>query len=72
MSDYVAVITDKVTDRFSNSGVLLFCLYYLTFHSKKSKICEPFSIHCTFKEGQADKLLEIAFYLCYRETISIF
>ena len=47
MSDYVAVITDKVTDRFSNSGVLLFCLYYLTFHSEKSKICEPFfnSLH---------------------------
>ena len=38
MSDYFAVIADEVTDRFSNSEVLLLCLRYVTFHNEKPKI----------------------------------
>ena len=47
LSDYFAVIADEVTDRFSNSELLLFCLRYVTFHHKKPKICETFfnSLH---------------------------
>ena len=47
MSDYFAVIDDEVTDRFSNSEIILLCLRYVTFHNKKPKICETFfdSLH---------------------------
>ena len=71
-SDHFAVI-DEVTDRFSNPEVLLLCLQYVTFHNKRPKVCETFydSLQI-FKEGQVDKLLKIAFYLCYKETITIF
>ena len=73
MSDYFVVIADEVIDRFSNSEVLLLCLRGVTFHSDQPKICETFFlIHNTFKEDQVDKLLEIGFYLCYKDTISIF
>ena len=36
------------------------------------RFVKHFWIHYTFKEGQVDTLLEIAFYLCYKETILIF
>ena len=47
MPDYFAVIADEVTDRFSNSEVLLLCLRNVTFHNEKPKICETFfdSLH---------------------------
>ena len=40
MSNYFAVIADKVTDQFSNLEVLLLCLHYATFHNEKPKIYE--------------------------------
>ena len=40
MSNYFAVIADKVTDQFSNLEVLLLCLRYVTFHNEKPKIYE--------------------------------
>ena len=47
MSDHFAVVAEKVTNRFSNSEVLLLCLRYATFHTKKPKICGTFfdSLH---------------------------
>ena len=40
--------------------------------TRSQRYVKHFSIHYTFKEDQVDKLLEIAFYLFYKETISIF
>ena len=47
MSVYFAVTADKVTDRFSNSEVLLLCLRYVTLNNEKPKVCETFfnSLH---------------------------
>ena len=72
MSGYFAVIADEATDWFSNSEVLLLCLHYLIFHNEKPKICEIFFDSLHIKEGLVDKLMKIAFYLCYKETVSIF
>ena len=48
IQDYCAIITDEVTDRFSNKEILLFCLCYVRFcTNEKPYICETFfdSLH---------------------------
>ena len=58
---------------WSNSKVLLPCSFTMSLSTTISqRFVKHFWIHYTFKEGQVDTLLEIAFYLCYKETILIF
>ena len=47
MFGYFSVIADEVTNRLSNSEVLLLCLRYVTFLNEKPKMCETFfdSLH---------------------------
>ena len=50
-----------------------YCVCVMLFSITISqRLVKHFWIHYTFKEGQVDTLLEIAFCLCYKETILIF
>ena len=67
MFGYFSVIADEVTNRLSNSEVLLLCLRYVTFLNEKPKICETFfdSRHI---QGRPSGLL-IALYLLKQHFI---
>ena len=50
-----------------------YCVFVMLFSITISqRLVRHVWIQYTFKEGQVDTLLEIAFYLCYKETILIF
>ena len=42
MSDCFTVITEEVSNPFSNSGVLLLYLHYVTIHNQKGNISEDY------------------------------
>ena len=66
--DYHAIIADEITDRFSNKEILLLYLRYVRFFAnEKPYNAKYFSILYISKVEQHVRLLEAAFYYCFKE-----
>ena len=66
--DYYAIIADEITDRFSNKEILLLYLRYVRFFAnEKPYNAKYFSILYISKVEQHVRLLEAAFYYCFKE-----
>ena len=68
IQDCYAIITDEVTDRFSNKKILLFCLCYVRFTQMKNLIfAKHFLILYTSKVVQHVRLLKTVFCYWFKE-----
>ena len=65
--DYLVIIADKVTDRFSNIEILLLCLRYVRFCTNEKLSAKHFLILYTSKVDQQFRLFDKVFCYCFKK-----